>query len=188
MPKRKVSLDSGLFFHFINLGSNRELIFLEPEDYLHFLRGVQRWLAPVVEILAYCLMPTHYHILGRIRQDMESSQVSAAMQRLGVSHASMINKRYDRIGPLFKGRFEALPVTEYAYLSTLCLYIHSNPVKARLVGQPEEWVYSNYLEWIGLRDGTLVERTFVDDMFGGGLMYRTYMMEMLENWRKNQHQ
>ena len=63
MPRREVQLCAGEYYHFYNRGNNRERIFYERENYLFFLRQVRRYLVPVLEIIAYCLMPTHYHLL-----------------------------------------------------------------------------------------------------------------------------
>ncbi len=63
MPRRKVQLCAGEYYHLYNRGNNRERIFYERENYLFFLRQVRRYLVPVLEIIAYCLMPTHYHLL-----------------------------------------------------------------------------------------------------------------------------
>ncbi len=182
MPRRKVSFIPGEIFHFLCRGHNRGVIFLEPGNYLYFLKGVQRYLVPVVDILAYCLMPTHYHLLIRVKEDvMDPVLVSTAMQKLAVSYTSMANRRYDRVGALFQGRFQSLWVTDHAYLRTLCIYIHANPVKDGLVDHPEDWPYSNYQEWIGLRNGSLVDMDFVEDMFGSGEMYAGWVQEVLRD-------
>ncbi len=70
MPRRKVLFIPGEIFHFLCRGHNRGIIFHEPGNYLYFLKGVQQYLVPVVDILAYCLMPTHYHLLVRIKEDV----------------------------------------------------------------------------------------------------------------------
>jgi hypothetical protein len=112
-------------------------------------------------------MPTHYHILVRVRsQTVASKAVSRAMQKLGISYTKAINKRFARVGSLFQGQFQAKPVQHYPHLLNLCVYIHANPVKDNLVTLPEEWEFSNYLEWMNLREGTLVNREFIKDNFG----------------------
>ncbi|MDO9128229.1 MAG: hypothetical protein Q7U34_00030 [Anaerolineales bacterium] len=71
----------------------------------------------------------------------------------------------------------------YDYLLNLCVYIHANPVKDGLVADPEDWPYSNYLEWMGLRDGTLVDREFISEHFGAPAEYQSLVMEYLETRR-----
>lgn len=127
-------------------------------------------------------MPTHYHILGQIRpgaqvtplksseflknSELLSATISNAMMRLGVSYTKAINKRFGRVGALFQGQFQGKPIKHYEHLLNLCVYIHANPVKDGLVGLPEEWEYSNYHEWMNLRQGTLVNQVFIDENFG----------------------
>lgn len=80
------------------------------------------------------------------------------MQKLGISYTKAINKRFDRVGALFQGQFQGKLVTTQTHLLNLCIYIHANPVKDGLVAHPEEWEFSNYLEWMGWREGRLVNR------------------------------
>ena len=94
-------------------------------------------------------MPNHFVL--RTKTD----ELSAAMQRFGISYAKAINDRYDRVGPLFQGAFQAKPVDEEAYLIHLTRYLHLNPVRAGLVKCAEDWTFSSYLEYIGRRAGTL---------------------------------
>jgi hypothetical protein len=76
-----------------------------------------------------------------------------------------LNLQQERAGTLFEGRFKHRCVDKWEYLMMLCRYIHLNPVKAKLVTRPEDWAYSNYREWIGMRDGALVDKVFVQDHF-----------------------
>jgi REP element-mobilizing transposase RayT len=132
-----------------------------------------------VDVLAYSLMPTHYHLLGRVKENSEflSAAVSKAMMRLGVSYTKAINKRFARVGALFQGQFQGKPIKDYVHLLTLCVYIHANPVKDGLVALPEDWEYSNYLEWMDLRSGTLVNRQFIQEHFGMPAEYKQLVMD-----------
>ena len=60
------------------------------------------------------------------------------------------------------------------------MYLHANPVKDGLVVAPEDWIYSNYLEWLGQRDGTLVDREFIKENFGLPVEYQTLVMEYIK--------
>jgi putative transposase len=159
MPRRAVPFLPDQYYHFYNRGNNRQAVFFERDNYLYFLRGLKKYLREYVEILVYCLMPTHYHILVRIRQTSEvfktsevsgkevltSKAVSLAMQKFGISYTKAINKRFERVGALFQGQFQAKPVQNYNHLLSLCVYIHANPVKDGLVFLPEEWEFSGWL-------------------------------------------
>jgi len=191
MPRRTIPFLPNQYYHFYNRGNNRQVVFFERDNYLYFLRGVQKYLCGQVDVLAYCLMPTHYHILGRVKRAETSeffknsevlgpevsAMVSKAMMRLGVSYTKAINKRFSRVGALFQGQFQGKPISTYSHLLNLCVYIHANPVKDGLVAEPEDWEFSNYLEWMGMRNGKLVNRAFVRENFGRPEEYRELVME-----------
>ena len=122
--------------------------------------------------IAYCLMPNHYHFL--IRQDGEHP-AGLLPQRVFNSYSKAYNKRYEHSGTLFEGNYKVILVESEAHLLHLCRYIHANPVKHGLVADAAEWPYSNYLEWIGERDGTLVDRDFVQDRFPLAQDYREFV-------------
>ena len=172
MPRRLTPFVASGYYHINNRGNNRGPIFFQPENYLYFLRGMKRYLLPAADVLAYCLMPTHYHLMVSVKQTSEvletsevSSQISSAMMKLSVSYTKAINKRFARVGVLFQGPFQARPITDSNHLLHLCRYIHANPVKDGLVSGPADWPYSNYLEWIGERDGSLIDIGFVRAQF-----------------------
>src|SRR6187455_3209441 len=136
MPRRVTPFLPDIYYHFYNRGNNRQVIFFEADNYLFFLRRFKEYVLPVVDVLVYCLMPTHYHILVRVKQTSEvlktsevSSQVSLAMQKFLISYTKAINKRFSRAGALFQGQFQAKPIKNYPHLLNLCVYIHANPVK-----------------------------------------------------------
>lgn len=188
MPRREIPFLPDQYYHFYNRGNNRQAIFFERDNYIYFLKGIKKYLRGKVEIIAYCLMPTHYHILVRVilqtsLQTSEvlktsevsvSKQVSLAMQKFLISYTKAINKRFDRVGALFQGQFQGKPVTNYKHLLTLCAYIHANPVRDGLAASPESWDFSNYLEWLGLREGTLVNREFIAEHFGRPKEYKAF--------------
>jgi REP-associated tyrosine transposase len=183
MPRRETPFIPNIYYHFYNRGNNRQAIFFEAENYLFFLRRFKKYVGPFVDVLVYCLMPTHYHILVRVKQASEvfetsevSAQVSLAMQKFLISYTKAINLRFSRAGALFQGQFQAKPVRSDSHLRNLCVYIHANPVKDGLVAAPEDWIYSNYLEWLGQRDGTLVDREFVQEHFGSPAEYQELVM------------
>jgi hypothetical protein len=131
-------------------------------------------------------MPTHYHIVGRVRETQTSevfktSEVSTAMMKLSVSYTKAINKRFQRVGVLFQGQFQAKPVMNSTYLLNLCRYIHANPVKDGIVADISQWQYSNYLEWVGERDGTLVNREFIAEYFDSPADYQEFVADYLES-------
>ena len=194
MPRRAAPFLPDQYYHFYNRGNNRQAIFFEQDNYLYFLRGIKKYLLDYMDILVYCLMPTHSHILVRVRPQQTSEvfktsevsgkevskAVSVAMQKFGISYTKAINKRFERISALFLGQFQGKPIQRYDHLLNLCVYIHANPVKDGLVALPEDWEFSNYLEWMNLRAGTLVNREFIEDNFGTPEEYKKLVMEYIK--------
>jgi putative transposase len=164
MPQRTVPLIANEYYHVYNRGNNRQLVFLERANYIFFLRCMRKYLlgfdqtSEVSEtsdvcttIVAYCLMPNHFHFLIYPHRD----DLSRRMRRLSISYTKAMNKRYNRVGALFLGQFQAVHVDRNEYLLHLSRHIHLNPVAAGLVRNPEDWEFSSYLEYLGLRAGAL---------------------------------
>lgn len=177
MPHRTIQFAQGQYYHIYNRGVEHRPIFREEENYLFVLRLVKRYVGALnISVIAYCLMPNHYHFL--LRQDSEEP-AGLLPQRVFNSYTKAFNKRYNRTGTLFEGRYKAVHVDKDSYLLHLCRYIHANPVKDGLVAHLSEWSYSNYQEWIGTRNGTLVDRSFVHDLFPPGQTYEQFVRDYL---------
>ena len=153
MPRRKIKFQKGYNYHIFNRGINKQKIFFEKENYLHFIRLLKKYSKEFdISILAYCLMPNHFHLLTGITGEKD---LSVCLSSLLNSYVKAINKSYNRKGALFSNRFKALHVDKDNYLIHLCRYIHLNPLKAKLVTDLKDWQFSNYLEFIGKRKGSL---------------------------------
>jgi putative transposase len=130
-------------------------------------------------------MPTHYHILSRVKNsekppgDLDAA--SLAMQKWIISYTKAINKRYNRTGALFQGQFQAKLIQASPHLLSLCVYIHANPVKDGLVALPEDWEFFNYLDWMNLRKGSLVNRGWIHEQFETPAEYRALVMNYINN-------
>ena len=175
MPRRRVSFVPGGYYHVYNRGCNREPIFFEDRNYTFLLRRVkEQVIQSQTVVVAYCLMPNHYHFL--LRQE-EDTPISDFMQAIFNRYTKAVNNAYGRTGTLFEGSFDAIPVVKDAHLLHLCRYIHRNPVEAGLVTHPAQWPYSNYLEWVEQRPGTLVDRDFVRAHFPTPEAYERFVID-----------
>lgn len=172
---RKEALTTEQIYHVINRSIAKYEIFNDEQDYLrimeiidlyqftdfvykysNYLRlstlnqtiltdNIKKSSLVLVEIIAYCIMPTHIHLVFK---QVEDNGISKYMARLLNSYSRYFNIRHQRKGPLWEGRFKNVLVTTDEQLIHLTRYIHLNPVSAGLVLKPEEWMYSSYLEYI----------------------------------------
>lgn len=176
MPYRGDAFVQGQYYHIYNRGAGKAKIFFNDGNYQYLLRLIKEHTPKFgVAVIAYCLMPNHYHFL--FRQETETL-LSKFMQVLFNAYVQALNIQLGRTGTLFEGRFKHKCVDKWEYLMVLCRYIHRNPVKAGLVTKPEDWAYSNYREWIGVRDGALVDQVFVQDHFPSAAEYVNFVNDV----------
>ena len=143
----------GRLYHVYNRGVNRDKVFFEADNYTFFLRKLKKELSPFCNILAYCLMPNHYHLLIEIKEADDETTVEAWSKRIArkvgtvqSSYTQAINRRFNRVGSLFQQKAKAKVVDEYA--ATCFHYIHKNPVEAGLAASMEAWEYSSFKEYV----------------------------------------
>jgi hypothetical protein len=118
-------------------------------------------------------MPNHYHLIVKLQSNDFSTKI---MQPFTVSYTKSINKRLNRVGPLFQGPFQAILINEDSYLTYLTSYIHLNPVIAGLAENPEDWEYSSYQDFIGLRDTTLSKPDIILEQFTSRNAYADFVI------------
>ena len=99
----------------------------------------------LVKIIAYCLMPTHIHL---ILKQLKPNGISIFMQKISNSYSHYFNIKTKRRGPLWESRFKNILVKTDEYLLHLTRYLHLNPVTAHLVKKPEDWEFSSYKEFL----------------------------------------
>lgn len=139
----------GAIYHVTSRGNARNPIFIDDEDRVEF----QDCLGAVVARLrwrchAFCLMGNHYHLLI----ETPEGNLSVGMRQLNGLYTQRFNRRHERVGHLFQGRFKAIVVDRDSYLLELCRYIVLNPLRAGLVDQIERYVWSSYPATMGLAE------------------------------------
>lgn len=179
---RRMKLLTGHIYHLYNRGNRKAPVFHDDRDYLYFLRQLREYLKSyAVTLIAYCLMPNHYHLLAR--QDGENA-ISLMMQAFGTSLSKTYNEKYQTVGSLFQGPFRDEHVGEAGYLMRVARYLHRNPVKAGLCRKPEDWPYSNYCDVIRKRNGMLCDFSPVLRLFANDAgLYQEFVLDPLaEDW------
>ena len=156
-------------YHIYNRGNNKQMIFFRPENYLYFLEKVRRFLLPYCDLLAYSFMPNHFHFLIYSDQrtistkfigGKEKNLLSEGIKNLLSSYTQGINKQTNSTGSLFQQNTKAKPIGKgSANYDLVCFhYIHQNPVMAKLVKRMEDWPYSSFSDYCGLRSETVCNK------------------------------
>ena len=136
----------GAFYHVIHLGNAGERIFRSKRDREKFLENVAKAVERFrIKVHTYCLMTNHYHFLV----ETPEANLSRAVQWINVSYAAYFNRKRDRIGHLFQGRFKSILVDADEYLKHLSRYLHLNPLRANMVEELLSYPWSSYPAFAG---------------------------------------
>jgi|SRR5690606_37415283 len=135
-------IESSYYYHIYNRGNDKQNLFLEADNYFHFLNLMKKHLVPVSKIFCYCLLKNHFHLLLRINDDAENP--SRNLSNLFNAYTKAINKRYNRTGNLFQRPFKRKIITDDTYLRELVVYIHLNPETHNLTDDFTMYPYSSY--------------------------------------------
>lgn len=148
-------------YHVYNRGNNQQRIFFRPENFIFFLEKIKKFLLPYCDMIAWCLMPSHFHFLVNADSrtlvmkkvaGQERNIFSEGVRNLLSSYTQAINKQNKTVGSLFQQNTKAKPISQGSNLyDRICLnYIHQNPLKANLVRKMEDWEYSSFRGYCGL--------------------------------------
>ncbi len=162
-------LIEGEIYHVFNRGNNRGVIFPRRQNYKYFLRGIEKYVKGYCDILSWCLMPNHFHMLIHANantvpliQDggIDCQQFSQGIKQLLSSYAKGINRQEGRTGSLFQQHTKGLHVSASSrdYALTAFHYVHQNPMKAGLVDCMEDWEFSSFREYLGKESTLLCNR------------------------------
>ena len=146
-----MKFSSNTFYHVFNRGNNKQKIFFHEKNYQFFLRKIVEYLCPNCQIIAYCLMPNHFHLLIYVEdvKNLPSGKMQILERKIGTlqsSYTRAINIQEKRTGSLFQPKCKALEIsTQHA---AACFhYIHQNPLKAGLCRSLDAWSYSSFNEY-----------------------------------------
>jgi putative transposase len=204
MPIRRVPLRAREIYHVYNRGIDRRTVFKTKVDYFRMMESLWFYLqkAPpfslssfhklrfedqlwwqkeiqksrrYVSILAYCLMPNHFHLL---LQPLTDESGSWYMSQIENSYTRYFNTKNERKGQLFENQFKAVRVTSNEQLLHVSRYIHLNPVTASIVkvDQLDNYQYSSWMEYMDfVVDRPLIESTMVLGQFASAKDYRIFV-------------
>ncbi|HBH45986.1 MAG: hypothetical protein A2445_00475 [Candidatus Jacksonbacteria bacterium RIFOXYC2_FULL_44_29] len=182
MPYRRINFYQNGYYHVYNRGNRKSNIFRDKGDYIFFLKKVKEFRDKYqIKIIAYCLMPNHFHLLV---EQLGENAVSVFMRDLLHDYAVFFNYKYQVVGRLFQGPFKAKEIKSAGYLLHLTRYIHLNPLDIGVAAcDLENYQWSSCPEYIGTRLGTIPD---YQDVISGIADYREYLLEAVEFRIKDQ--
>lgn len=161
-----VSLSFNGTYHIYNRAVGNEKLFLSDNDYRQFLKKYGRYILPVADTYAYCLLPNHFHFLLRTKDENEidlrkpnltgrnrpvrfnSSDLTQSFSNFFNSYAKSFNKVHNRLGNLFNRPFKRIHVDSESYFTLLVYYIHRNAIHHGYVNSFADWEYSSYKAFV----------------------------------------
>ena len=161
MARRPRCQAAGITQHIVQRGNNRTDIFRSERDFSFF----QDWLGESVRryacrVHAYCFMRNHVHLL--VTPDVDGA-VSKVMQTLGIRYVQYFNKRHQRTGTLWEGRYYASAIDTARYLLGCYRYIEMNPVRAGITTDPRDYRWSSYAaNALGRSDALITPHSLYD--------------------------
>ena len=178
--KPRVHFPTALY-HVIARGNQRQAIFLDEKDFRTYLSFLAEYKTKYsFHLYAYALIKNHLHLLMAV----EETPLSKIMQILQFRYTRYFNKRYRKVGHLFQGRYKAILCDKDAYLLELVRYIHLNPVRSGVVGDPDKYLWTGHLSYMGKGKGDLLDKELVMSQFGKGRnqarrRYRQFVLDGL---------
>lgn len=150
MPRTVRPLSEYSIYHIVIKGNNSQQIFFDEYDYQNFLNTLKVSCKNYnIIIIAYCLMNNHIHLLLKA----EENNIPFMFKAFGASFVYKYNKKYNRTGGLFIGRYYSKAINDEQYFSTVIKYIHYNPVRAGICKRLYEYKWSSYNSYKCLADG-----------------------------------
>lgn len=145
MPRKSRVILSGFCYHVMLRGNNGEIIFREDSDRVKFCLLLQYAIEKHNFIVhGFCLMNNHVHLLV----ETKNADLYRGIHAFAFQYAQYFNKKYQRKGHLFQGRYKAIIVQHDGYLNRLVRYIHRNPVRAGIVRNPAEYLWSSHRAYL----------------------------------------
>jgi REP element-mobilizing transposase RayT len=179
----------GALYHVIGRGNQKQNIFLDEQDfrvYLSYLSEYKNRFS--FHLYAFALMENHFHLLVEVEQ----IPLSKIMQGLQFRYARYFNKKYQKVGHLFQGRYKAILCDQESYLLELICYIHLNPVRAGKIKGPDRYPWTSHLDYLNDLGGNLVDSELVLHQFSrqksvARKRYLQFILERIHNGHEEKY-
>jgi len=176
MSSTQTSIETGRYYHLYNHANEGFDLFRNPENYRFFLQKFIKYLHPITDTFAYCLMPNHFHFAIRIKRVDESETlmksdhpnriVTNAIKNWLLSYSKSYHSVFSTRRNLYYQKVRRKEITSEEYLFRLIGYIHMNPLQHGFTKKPGTWKYSSYQGYLSEKE-TLIKRSSIIEMFGG---------------------
>jgi putative transposase len=202
VPYRLIPFVTNNTYHVFNRGVEKRNIFLTNNDFDHFLETLvyYQYSKPkpkfstykrfksqeffknpkIVEVLSYCLMPNHFHLL--LKQLIEHG-IPEFIGNVTNSYTKYFNTKYDRTGHLFQGQFKATSISTDEQLMHISRYIHLNPYVSGLVSDLKNYKYSSYSDFIKNKENSICQTGAILGLFKTPKSYEKFINDQ-ENYAK----
>jgi len=138
-------IENDKYYHIFNQAKGVVTIFKAPRNYLFFINKLEKHKTPVCELIVYCLIKNHFHLVVKTK-DINDSKISRAFVNKFIVYAKAFTKTYERSASLFKKPFKRKIIASESYLKNVLLYVHCNAIKDGFVEDPVSYPWSSYLE------------------------------------------
>ncbi len=143
MVKTRIFIENACY-HIYARGNQKQVVFIEKNDFEFYLKQLKHYkIKYSFHLYGYCLMPNHIHLMGRPDVPKKLSNFMQGLQR---SYTAYYNKKYNKVGHLWQGKFKAKLITKDQYALDCISYIETNPVRAKLVNNPKDYIFCSYSE------------------------------------------
>ncbi len=185
---KPIPLEKGNYYHIYNRGNNGIDVFFDSDSYYYFLKLYDKYITPIAETFAWCLLKNHFHILVYTKLDdeidyskleystIEKPKKIEPSKQFGIlfnAYTQAINKKFNRTGGLFEKPFERKLITSEKYLQNVIYYIHNNPVQHGFVKQMSLYPWSSF-ESIVSDKPTKLKRDDVINLYGTKVDFLDY--------------
>jgi putative transposase len=215
---KRVKPVQGQIYHIFNRGVDKRVVYSEEREYVRFIHDLYEFndknpapktqnsevrlptdgaREPLVELLAFCLMPNHFHLMLR---EVQENGVTEFMRKLGTGYTNYFNQKYSRDGALFQGKYKLVQIEKEAHFLYLPFYIHFNPLdliepgwrNGKISDFESAWSFLKKYRWSSFPDyldlknfPSVIRKSFLTEIIGGAERFEALSIDWLRNFDRD---
>lgn len=205
---RSIALQNEHYYHIYNRGVDKRNIFLDNNDYIRFIRSMREFnclkstgglfvlnnlkrqkgteslnfrdSVPLIEMIAYCLNPNHYHFLLK---QVFNGGISEFIKRIATGYTTYFNNKNNRSGVLFQGPFKSVEIKSDGQMQRTSCYINGN-AEIHDITKAKNWPWSSYLDYLDLRKGNLCNKNIILKQFKNTREYEELTNKIINDYKQ----